>query len=72
MIASGRVKDGKVVVEGVELAEGSQVTILAPDGESSFELSEGEQKQLLEAIEQARTGDWIAGQQLLDELRSAE
>jgi len=71
-IASGRVKDGKIVVEGVDLEEGSRVTVLAPDGESAFDVTEDERRKLLAAIEEADHGEWASGEQLIDELRSAD
>ncbi len=36
MVAKGRVKNGVVVLgEGVQLPEGQEVTVLAPDGEAT-------------------------------------
>lgn len=71
-IASGTVKDGKIVVEGVDFEEGCRVTVLAPDGESAFDVTDEERRKLLAAIDEADRGEWISGEQLLDDLRSAD
>ena len=70
-IASGRVVNGQVVVEA-ELPEGAEVTLLALDGEETFEVDAELEAVLLESIAQADRGETIPGEQLLRELRSRE
>ena len=70
-IVSGKVVNGQVVVEA-ELPEGAEVTILALDGEESFEVDGELEAVLLESIGQADRGEIISGEQLLRELRSRE
>ena len=41
-VATGTVVDGKVVVEGEALAEGSTVTVVLRDDEEAFELTSEE------------------------------
>jgi hypothetical protein len=70
-IASGKVVDGQVVVEG-ELPEGSDVTLLAFDGEEEFQVGAELEAVLLESIAQGQRGETISAQELLREMRSRE
>lgn len=69
-IATGKVVSGKVVIEGEPLEEGATVTVLAPDGQEPFEISEEQETALLQAIEEAERGATVAGAELLRELGS--
>ena len=68
-VATGTVVDGKVVVEGEALAEGSTVTVVLRDDEEAFELTSEEEEELLESIAQIERGEFTTGEQLLDRLR---
>lgn len=70
-IASGKIIDGRVVVEG-ELPEGADVTLIALDREETFEVTPELEAIILESIEQGRRGDVISADELLAELRSRE
>ena len=68
-IATGTVVDGKVVVEGESLAEGSTVTVLLRDDDEGFDLTPEEEEKLLESIAAIERGEFISGEQLLERLR---
>ena len=70
-IASGKVVHGQVVVEG-DLPEGADVTLLALDGEETFEVDSELEAVLLESIAQGERGETISAEQLLREMRSRE
>jgi hypothetical protein len=70
-IASGRVIDGRVVIDG-ELPEGAEVTLLALDGEETFEVDAELEAVLLESIAQGERGETISAEALLEEMRSRE
>jgi hypothetical protein len=70
-IASGKVVDGQVVVEG-ELPEGSDVMLLAFDGEEEFQVGAELEAVLLESIAQGQRGETISAEELLREMRSRE
>jgi hypothetical protein len=70
-IASGKAIDGRVVVEA-ELPEGAEVTLLALDGEETFEVDAELEAVLLESIAQSERGETISAEELLHELRSRE
>jgi hypothetical protein len=67
-IATGRVIDGKVVVEGDALDEGATVAIVALEDDDKFELTEAQESALLEALTQADRGEGVDGDELLDQL----
>lgn len=68
-VATGIVLDGKVVVEGEALAEGSTVTVLLPEDDEAFQLSPEDEEELLESIAQIERGEFVSGEQLLERLR---
>ena len=68
-VATGLVIDGKVVVEGEALAEGSTVTVVLRDDEEAFDLTPEEEEELLESIAQIERGEFVTGEQLLERLR---
>ena len=71
-VATGTVIGGKVVVEGLHLAEGQLVTVLTREAEEEVHLSAEDEAPLLEAIAQADRGDTISAEELfarLDRIR---
>ncbi len=68
-IATGTVVDGKVIVEGVPLAEGSVVTVLSREPEEAFTLSPEEEEEILAAIAEIETGDSVSAKELFERLR---
>ena len=70
-IASGKVVNGMVVVDG-DLPEGADVTLLALDGEETFEVDAELESVLLESIAQGERGDTISAADLLREMRRRE
>jgi hypothetical protein len=67
-IATGKVIDGKVVVEGVTLEEGSSVTVLAGDDEAGVTLSPEEEAEVLLAIAEADRGETVSAEGVLKRL----
>ncbi len=68
-IATGTVVDGKVVVEGDPLPEGSVVTILAREADETFEVPPELEAELLESIAQDERGETISAEEVLERLR---
>ena len=68
-VTTGTVVDGKVVVEGESLAEGSTVTVVLRSDEEAFELTPEEEDELLDSIAQIERGEFVSGEQLLERLR---
>lgn len=70
-IASGRVVGGRVELES-ELPEGTAVTVLAREGDETFEADEEMEQRLLEAIRQCERRATLPLSDLLRELRDRE
>ena len=68
-VATGKVVGGKVVVEGEPLAEGSVVTVVAREGDETFDVSPEDERALLEAIAQADRGLVVSWEELREQLR---
>ncbi|MEQ1912360.1 MAG: hypothetical protein ABMA15_26295 [Vicinamibacterales bacterium] len=68
-VATGRVVEGKIVVEGEPWAEGSVVTVVARDDEETFDVSPEEERALLAAIAQADRGQVVSWEALREQLR---
>ena len=67
-ISTGKVVAGKVELEGDPLPEGCVVTVLAPDGEEFFELTEEEENLLVASIRQAEAGQVRSAADVLADL----
>jgi hypothetical protein len=68
-VSTGTVVDGKIVVEGLTLPEGTVVTVLTPDDESSVRLPTALEEELLEALDEADREDGGAGPEFFESLR---
>jgi len=67
-VMTGKVVDGRVVVDGMALDEGTSVTVLACDDEQGFTLSAEEEAELLLSIAEADRGETISGEEVLERL----
>lgn len=68
-VFSARVRDGAIVPdEGVELSEGSRVTVIAGDADSGFDLSAQSEAELAESIAEADRGDVVSAEELFRRL----
>ena len=69
-VTTGKVVDGKVVVEGEALDEGSAVTVFLPEADEEIVLTPEEEAELQQAVREADQGDFIDSdaEQFLDEL----
>jgi hypothetical protein len=68
-VATGRVVEGKVVLEGEPLTEGAVVTVVVRDDDETFDVSPEEERALLDAIAQADRGQVVSWEVLLQQLR---
>jgi len=67
-VATGRVVQGKVVVDGVTLEEGAVVAVLAREAEGTFELTPEEEAEILLSIAEADRGETLSGEEVLESL----
>jgi hypothetical protein len=70
-IAPGKVVGGRVELDA-ELPEGASVTVLALEGDETFEAEAETEKMLLQAIAQCERGQTAPLSEILSELRSRE
>ena len=68
-VATGRVVEGKVVLEGEPLAEGAVVTVVAREEADTFDVSPEDERALLEAMAQADRGQVVSWERLREQLR---
>ncbi len=68
-VVTGTIVQGKVVLEGVSLPEGTIVTVFAKDSEATVRLPLALQAELEEALEEADREEGISGDELLEKLR---
>ena len=68
-VTTGTVVDGKVVIEGEALAEGSTVTVVVREDNETFELSAEDEAELLASIAAIERDEFITGDELLERLR---
>ena len=68
-LATGKVIDGKVIVEGDPLPEGTLVTILAREAGETFEVPLVLEADLLASIAEADRSETIPTEQVLERLR---
>jgi len=66
--ATGKVVDGKVIVEGADFEEGASVTVLARDDEGGVTLTPEEETELLLAITEADRGELVSAEEVLAKL----
>jgi hypothetical protein len=71
-IASGRIIDGRVELDDVELPEGASVTVLMPEPEGTFEADPETERMLLASIAQCEQGRAVSIEKVIEELRSRE
>jgi hypothetical protein len=70
-IASGKVVDGRVELDS-ELPEGTSVTVLAHDGNETFEADPELEKMLLDSIAEGNRGQTIPLAELFAERRNRQ
>jgi hypothetical protein len=68
-IATGKVIEGRLQIEGEPLEEGATVTVLVPEGSERFELTPDEAAELDESLREVARGEFLDSASLLRELR---
>lgn len=67
-VVTGTVIDGRVVVEGESLAEGTKVTVVLREEEEFFDLTPEDEAELLVSIAEIERGEYITADELLKRL----
>lgn len=69
LITTGKVLGGTIKVDAQNLPEGAVVTVLAPEGDETFELLPEEEAKLLAAISEAERGETTSAPQVMEQIR---
>ena len=67
-VATGTVVNGKIVLEGVPLAEGAVVAVVTRGADESFSLSKAQEDELLAAMAEIERGEYVSLDELLQSL----
>ncbi len=67
-VATGTVVNGKIVLEGVPLAEGAVVTVVARGADESFSLTTSQEDELISAMAEIERGEYVSLEELLKSL----
>lgn len=69
-VITGTIVGGQVEVPEEFATEGARVVVLAPESGEPVRLSSAEERELREAMEDIRRGEYVEGEALLRELRA--
>ncbi len=72
VMTSGLVVEGKIVVDGDPLPDGTRVTVLTREADETFVLDAATERELLESIEEAERGETVPAAEVLNRLRTRE
>jgi hypothetical protein len=64
-VATGTVINGKIVLEGVPLAEGAKVMVVTRGADEGFALTEQQEDALLESLDEIERGEYVTLEQLI-------
>lgn len=67
-VATGTVVDGKIVLEGVPLAEGARVTVVTRGADEGFALTEAQEDELLESLAEIDRGEFLTLEEVIASL----
>lgn len=67
-LTTGKVVDGKIVVEGAQLPEGAVVTIISSGAGERFSLTTEQEDQLLASIAEIERGESVTLEELVSAL----
>ena len=71
LITTGTVQDGTIKIDVKSLPEGATVTVLAPEGDETFELGPSDEATLLAAIAEADRGETTNASHVLEKIRQS-
>ena len=71
IITTAKVDNGVIHVDSKDLPDGTTVTLLAREGDETFDVDAAQESELLAAIAEADRGEMISASTLLDQLRES-
>ena len=71
LITTGKVNNGVIQIDSKDLPDGTMVTVLASEGDGTFELDVAQETDLLAALAEADRGELVSASEVLDKIRRA-
>jgi hypothetical protein len=69
-VATGHIVDGKLMIDGKPLPDGSVITVVQPESPPECQvLSPEDEDELIDSVKQIREGRYITGEELIASLR---
>jgi hypothetical protein len=69
LITTGKVNNGVIQIDSKDLPDGTTVTLLAHEGDETFELDAAQETELLAAIAEAERGALVGASEILQQIR---
>lgn len=69
LVTTGKVNDGVIQVETKDFPDGTTVTVLAHEGDETFELDATREADLMAAIAEAGRGEVVDASEVLQQIR---
>ena len=69
IITTAKVNNGVIQIDSKDLPDGTTVTLLAQEGDETFELDAAKESELLAAIAEAERGELVRASELLGQIR---
>jgi hypothetical protein len=69
LITTGKVNNGVIQIDSKDLPDGTTVTLLAHEGDETFELDAAQEAELLTAIAEAERGEFVSASEVLQQIR---
>ena len=69
LITTAKVNNGVIQIDSKDLPDGTTVTLLAHEGDETFELDAAQESELLAAIAEAERGELVSASELLGQIR---
>jgi hypothetical protein len=71
LITTAKVNKGVIQIDSKALPDGTTVTLLAHEGDETFELDAAQESELLAAIAEAGRGEVVSASELLEQIRQS-
>lgn len=71
LITTGKVNDGKIQLDTSGLPDGTTVTVLAHEGDETFQLNAAEEAELAASIAEAGRGELVSASEVLQQIRNS-
>jgi hypothetical protein len=68
IITTAKVNNGVIQIDSKDLPDGTTVTLLAQEGDETFELDAAQESELLTAIAEAERGELVSASEVLQQI----